>query len=144
MNLHNLEKVTVRAKKRVGRGLGSGKGKTAGRGQKGQKARGKVPASFAGAGLPLYKKLPLLRGWGNTTMSVKPIGVNLEKLAGFKNGEKVSLESLIAKNLVTAREAKRGVKILGMGEIEQKLTFAQVTVSKSAREKIEKAGGHVE
>ena len=66
--------------KRLGRGTGSGLGKTAGRGTKGQKARGKIPASFTGAGLPTFKKLPLRRGLGNRIVSIKPKVINLSKL----------------------------------------------------------------
>lgn len=145
MQLSNLPKTVKRAKKRVGRGLGSGKGKTAGRGQKGQKARGSVPADFSGSGGMLYKRLPLLRGWGNRKVSVKPFGVNLAKLAVFKDGEKVDLESLIKKGVVLEKDVKsRGVKILGGGIIEQKLTVSRLLVSKGARQRIEQAGGKIE
>lgn len=145
MQLNNLPKTITRGKKRVGRGLGSGKGKTAGRGQKGQKARGKVKAGFSGGGVPLYKKLPLLRGWGNRQVSVKPMVVNLSKLAVFKDGEKVDLESLIKKRVVVERDVKgRGVKILGEGIIEQKLVVSKILVSKVAKQKIEQAGGQIE
>lgn len=80
MKLHELMKVRAKSRKRLGRGLGSGKGKTAGRGTKGQKARGKIPATFVGS-LPLYKKLPLKRGQGNPKPSKKEKSVrNREKL----------------------------------------------------------------
>lgn len=71
MKLNQLPKLKNRGKKRLGRGLGSGKGKTAGRGTKGQKARGKIPVNFSGAGLALYKKLPLRRGKGNKSPGKK-------------------------------------------------------------------------
>lgn len=141
--LENLKKQISRRKKRIGRGLGSGKGKTGGRGQKGQKARGKVALGFSGGGLPLYKKLPLLRGWGNKPVSRRPVVVALDDLSVFKSGEEVNLETLLAKGVVAKGKVKeRGVKILD-GKIEVALKVSGVEVSKSAREKIEKAGGHV-
>lgn len=141
--LEKLSKQTVRSKKRMGRGLGSGKGKTGGRGQKGQKARGKVATSFIGGSLPLYKKLPFRRGLGNRKISEKPVIVSLSALQVFKSKEIVTIESLIEKKLVDAGNAKkRGVKILS-GLIETALTV-KVPVSKSVQEKIEKKGGKVE
>ncbi len=80
MQLQSLPKIQARSQKRLGRGLGSGKGKTSARGQKGQKARGKIPAQFTGGGLALYKKLPLLRGWGNRLAGKKPVVIRLDQL----------------------------------------------------------------
>lgn len=142
MLLHDLAKIKQTSKKRVGRGLGSGKGKTAGRGQKGQKARGSIPASFTGGGLPLYKKLPLRRGKGNSKVSVKPTLIQVSQLNIFKSGESIDLESLIGSKLVTATGAKRGVKILGNGDLKVKLTI-KVSVSQSAQAKIIAAGGNI-
>lgn len=142
MKLHELLKVKTRSKKRLGRGLGSGKGKTGGRGTKGQKARGTIPVTFTG-GLSLYKKLPLRRGKGNPKASAKMKIINLDKLNVFKSKEVVDMEKLISAKIISEKEAKQGVKILGNGEINQILTV-KLPVSDSARKKIEKSGGKVE
>lgn len=142
MNLHQLLKVKTKAKKRLGRGLGSGKGKTGGRGTKGQKARGTIPVTFTGS-LSLYKKLPLRRGKGNAKVSTKVKVVNLSRLSVFKAKEVVNIEKLIEAKIISSKEAKKGVKILGNGEIDKILTI-KLSVSDSAQRKIEKAGGKVE
>ncbi|MBI2196295.1 50S ribosomal protein L15 [Candidatus Daviesbacteria bacterium] len=139
MKLHELLKVKTRSKKRLGRGLGSGKGKTGGRGTKGQKARGTIPVTFTG-NLPLYKKLPLRRGKGNPKGSTKLKLINISKLKAFKAKEVVDIGKLQETKIISKREAKRGVKILGKGEINQVLTI-KLPMSDSARKKIEKAGG---
>ncbi|MBI2017489.1 50S ribosomal protein L15 [Candidatus Daviesbacteria bacterium] len=141
MKLSNLLKVTTKSKKRVGRGLGSGKGKTAGRGTKGQKARGKIPVGFVGS-LPLYKKLPLRRGLGNPKMSIKKKIVKLTALEVFAAKTVVDLEQLIKSKILTQKEAKFGVKILG-GQLSKTLTI-KLAVSKSVQKSIEKLGGKVE
>lgn len=143
MKLHQLASVQTKGKKRVGRGLGSGKGKTAGRGSKGQKARGKIPASFIGGTLPLYKKLPLKRGKGNTVLGLKPRAVNLITLNTFKAGTIVDMDQLISQKIIKKQDLKRGVKILSGGELKQRLII-KLPVSESARKKIEKAGGKVD
>lgn len=142
MRLHQLLKVTARGKKRLGQGLGSGKGKTAGRGSKGQKARGKIPATFIG-GLPLYKKLPLRRGKGNPKISQKPKQINISQLNVFKAKTVVDIDVLLQSKVVTEKDIKQGVKILGNGEIETAL-IVKVPTSEGARRKIEKSGGKVE
>ncbi|MBI3485758.1 50S ribosomal protein L15 [Candidatus Daviesbacteria bacterium] len=142
MKLNQLPKLTARGKKRIGRGIGSGKGKMSGRGTKGQKARGKVATSFSGGGLPLYKKIPFLRGHGNKRSSQKPLGINLDKLNVFKANSTVDLDSLLKENLISTKDSKRGVKILNQGEIKQALII-KLSVSKKALAKIEKAGGKV-
>lgn len=142
MLLHGLTKIRKRDKKRLGRGLGSGKGKTGGRGQKGQKARGSIPASFTGGGLPLYKKLPLRRGKGNSKVSAKMTLIQLSNLNVFKSGEEVDVESLIAKKLLSTKGARKGIKILGNGDLSVKLTV-KVSVSRKAQEKIIGAGGNI-
>lgn len=143
MELHKLLKVKVRSKKRVGRGLGSGKGKTAGRGTKGQKARGKVPAGFIGGTLPLYKKLPHRRGLGNPKRTLKPVPVPLSKLSSFKANAIVDVQSLIDNRLVSEKSARKfGVKIMSEGDIKTKLTV-KVPATAQATQKIEKAGGQV-
>lgn len=142
MRLHQLQKTQIRSKKRLGRGLGSGKGKTAGRGSKGQKARGTVPVTFIG-GLPFYKKLPLKRGKGNRQVSVKPKIISLSQLNVFKAKEVIDITKLLEAKIISEKDMKRGIKILGNGEISQILTI-KLPVSSSARNKIEKLGGKVE
>lgn len=146
MNLHNLLKITTRSKKRVGRGIGSGRGKTAGRGTKGQKARGKVPLGFIGGTLPLYKKLPFKRGFKRGrgySPKIKPLPVNLSKLSGLEKNTTVDIQALIDKNIVKAANVKkRGVKIVAGGEIKVSLTI-KLPISASAAKQIEKAGGKV-
>lgn len=105
-------KIKANTKKIVGRGIGSGKGKTAGRGTKGQKSRGKIPAAFTG-NFPLYKKLPLKRGKGNPKLSTKPKLINLSRLNVFKAKEVVDIAKLLEAKIISEKQAKRGVKILG-------------------------------
>lgn len=142
MKLHEVIKVTSKPKKRLGRGTGSGRGKTAGRGTKGQKARGKIPLRFAG-GLSLYKKLPLKRGLGNPKRSPSYHLITLTDLNAFKTKEVVGIEELIKAKIISSKEAKKGIKVLGVGDIKNSLTV-RLPVSKSAREKIEKKRGKVE
>ncbi len=147
MELHTLTKTVEKSKKRMGRGLGSGKGKTGGRGQKGQKARGKIPAANVGGGLILYKKLPYKRGWsragGNPTRTPKPVIVTLAQLNTFKANETVNVETLINKGLVSDKEvAKKGVKVLATGEFTLALNL-QLPVSAKVKEIVEKNGGKV-
>ncbi len=138
----NLPKLKNRTDKRLGRGVGSGKGKTAGRGTKGQKARGKLPIGFSGSGLPLYKKLPLRRGLGNTVLRKKVTVLNLSDLSVFKDKEVIDIEKLLEVKLITKKDAKSGIKILGSGEVLSAFTI-NLPVSKAAREKIVKIGGKV-
>ena len=113
MKLNNLDKVLDKSKKRVGRGTGSGKGKTGGRGMKGQKARGKVPASFIGGSLPLYKKLPFVRGWGNKKAAEKPVVVSMNELNRFKTNSEITITSFVEAGLITKADSKkRGIKVL--------------------------------
>jgi large subunit ribosomal protein L15 len=133
MNLGNLEKTTTKKKKRVGLGHGSGRGKTAGRGTKGQKARGDVPLDFEGGALPLIKRLPFLRGKGkNKPLQRDPFVINVGALNVFPKNTDVDLED--------AR--KNGVKILGDGDLKVALNV-KLPVSKGAGDKIKKAGGQV-
>lgn len=143
MNLNQLPKTVTRRKKRLGIGLGSGKGKTAGRGQKGQKARGKVRIGFVGGGLPLYRKLPLRRGKGNSSLQTKKFGLPLSALNGLKSGSVVDLELLLKENIITKENAKKGVKLLAVGGVEKALVI-KLPLSKTALQKIEKAGGKAE
>src|SRR3990167_5085133 len=119
MKLSNIPRVKTKSAKRLGRGLGSGKGKTAGRGTKGQKARSKVAIThphFEGGQRPLFKRLPYHRGKGNSKISKKPLVVKLEALNILPKSEVVNLESLIKYKIVDSDDANRfGVKILGAG-----------------------------
>lgn len=144
MKLEGLEKITKQSAKRLGQGHGSGRVKTAGRGTKGQKARGKVSLFFEGGALPLIKRLPFTRGKGrNKPIKMKPIIVNVDKLNSLGKGEIVSIESLVKKNIIKEKDVKkRSVKILGNGEINIPVKL-KLPASASAIEKIEKAGGEV-
>lgn len=144
MKLSNLDSVIIKSRKRIGRGIGSGKGKTGGRGSKGQKARGKIPTSFIGGSLPLYKKLPFVRGWGNKKANIKPAVITLEDLNRFKPNSRVTVESLSGVGLFSGRAIqKSGVKILDKGEIKVKGLTVEIPVSAKAKIKIESAGGKV-
>lgn len=144
MDLATLPKIkTAKAQRRVGRGHSSGKGKTSGRGQKGQKARGKVRMGFEGGQTPLYKRLPFQRGKGNPTVSIQPLPINLTKLADFEKGTIITISKLVAAGIVSSKRIeRRDVKILGKGNITVVLTIA-VPISHKAQEKIEQAGGTV-
>lgn len=135
------QKGVRRPSKRIGRGYGSGVGgHTVGRGTKGQKSRtgGKIRPGFAGGQTPLYKALPQYHGF--SPRENKPVVVNLEQLeAKFKSGDRVTLKTLRAAGILKASEDS--IKILGYGEITKKLTVSGVPLSKSAKEKIIKAGG---
>jgi large subunit ribosomal protein L15 len=130
------------SKKRVGRGIGSGLGKTAGRGQKGQNSRsgGGVRPGFEGGQLPLFQRLPK-RGFHNHSRVEYAI-VNVEQLNSFENGSVVDVEAIVKAGLV--KEVLAGVKVLGNGELTKKLTVKANKFSKSAEELIAKAGGSVE
>jgi len=145
MNLSNLEKITTKKKRRVGLGHGSGRGKTAGRGTKGQKARGDVPLDFEGGALPLIKRLPFLRGKGrNKSLKGDPCIINVGLLNSLPKNTIVDIENLAKLKLVHLETAtKNGVKILGKGELSVALTV-KLPASKGAIEKIEKAGGKIE
>ena len=126
---------------RRGRGHGSGNGKTAGKGHKGQKARSGAPRpGFEGGQMPLYRRLPK-RGFTNRN-SFTIVGINLSALEGFEDGAVVTVDSLIESGIV--RNPKDGVKILGNGELTKKLTVKANAFSASAKEKIEALGGTCE
>jgi large subunit ribosomal protein L15 len=129
-------------KKRIGRGQGSGTGKTAGKGTKGQNARsgGGTALGFEGGQTPLYKRIPK-RGFTNYNRKEYAI-VNVDSLNRFEEGTEITIELLINTGLV--KKTLNGVKILGDGELEKKLTVKANKFSKSAVESIEKAGGKVE
>lgn len=129
-------------KKIIGRGIGSGTGKTSGKGHKGQKARsgGGVRPGFEGGQMPLYRRLPK-RGFNNI-FAKKYVSVNIEVLDKFNDGDEVTAETLLEKNIIS--KSLDGVKLLGRGEVTKKLTVKVAKLSASAKEKIEKAGGKVE
>ncbi len=144
MKLHELSPAEGSAKAawRKGRGVGSGNGKTAGKGHKGQNARsgGGVRPGFEGGQLPLYRKLPK-RGFHNKFATVYAV-VNVEALNRFEDGAVVDLDALLAKKIV--RKANDGLKVLGNGELTKKLTVKANVFSATAKEKIEAAGGKTE
>ncbi len=144
MELHRLRKVTTGKKRRLGQGHGSGRGKTAGRGTKGQKARGDIPLSFEGGALRLIKRLPFRRGKGkNKVFKARPIAINIVVLNILPEGSVVDAEMLIAKKIVDSEDAKKyGIKILGDGNLAIPLQV-KLPVSKGAAKKITKAGGTV-
>lgn len=142
--LSNLEpKVPRKAVKRVGRGIGSGWGKTSGRGHKGQLARsgGGKGVVFEGGQTPLFQRLPK-RGFRNVNSKDYTI-VNLDSLNKFKDGETVDLKSLLDKNII--KKSKDGIKILAKGKLTaKKLTVKANSFSVKAKEIIEKSGGKAE
>ena len=144
MKLHELSPAEGSSKevKRIGRGHGSGHGKTAGKGHKGQRARsgGGVRIGFEGGQMPLARRIPK-RGFNNlfgTTYTV----INVSDLEVFKEGTVVDEELLVASGIV--KKLNDGVKVLGNGELSKNLTVKAAAFSASAKEKIEKAGGKAE
>src|SRR3954463_11759398 len=152
LNLSNLQPAQPREdRKRVGRGLGSGKGRYSGRGIKGQKSRSgshKMRAGFEGGQTNIYMRLRQLRG--APSADAMPVGpfrtytqpVNLRDLDRFDAGDEVTPETLVEKRLI--KNTRTDVKLLGVGEVTKKLTVRVHAISASAREKIEAAGGTVE
>ena len=145
MKLHELSPAegSARDSFRKGRGPGSGNGKTAGKGHKGQNARsgGGVRPGFEGGQLPLYRKLPK-RGFNNAKFAKVYAIVNVEALNAFEDGAVVDLDALLAKKIV--RKANDGLKVLGNGELTRKFTVKATVFSATAKEKIEAAGGKIE
>ena len=151
LNLSNLQPAQARTtRKRVGRGLGSGKGRYSGRGIKGQKSRAgshKMRAGFEGGQMPIYMRMPKQRG--ATSKDALPIGpfrtstvpVNLSALDRFDDGAEVTPESLVEKGVI--KNTRTDVKVLANGEITKKLAVRVHGISAAAREKIERAGGTV-
>ena len=144
MKLHKLSPAEGSVKEgfRKGRGAGSGNGKTAGKGHKGQNARsgGGVRPGFEGGQLPLYRKLPK-RGFHNKFAKTYSI-VNVDVFNKFEDGAVVDLAALMEKKIV--RKANDGLKVLGNGEITKKITVKAAVFSATAKEKIEAAGGKIE
>ena len=145
-SLNTTNKITIK-KIRVGRGIGSGKGKTSGRGIKGQKSRSGVAIkSFEGGQMPLYRRLPK-RGF-NPIVKIKTAKVNLEKIQYYidikkiDSVEKINIELLIKLKIINKRSQK--LKILGTGEIKTKINLEANSISNSAKEKLEKVGGSIQ
>jgi large subunit ribosomal protein L15 len=152
LNLSSLQPAQAREqRKRVGRGLGSGKGRYSGRGIKGQKSRAgshKMRAGFEGGQMPIYMRLGKQRG--STSKDAMPIGpfrtstvpVNVAALDRFDAGAEITPESLVEAGVI--KNTKVDVKVLGNGEVTKKLTVRVHAISATAREKIEQAGGTVD
>ena len=144
MKLHELQPAagSRQERNRVGRGQGSGNGKTAGRGNKGQKARsgGGVRLGFEGGQTPLFRRLPK-RGFQNINRKEYAV-VNLETLNRFEDGQEVTAAVLVEAGIV--KNEKDGIKVLANGKLERKLTVKANKFSQAAKEAIEAAGGTVE
>lgn len=144
MKLHELKPAagSRKAPKRIGRGTGSGLGRNAGKGEKGQNARsgGGVRPGFEGGQMPLYRRLPK-RGFTNP-FSKEFVCINIDRLNVFENGTEITPEVLLERRVVS--KVLDGIKILGNGTLEKSLTVKGCKFSKSAIEKIEAAGGKVE
>lgn len=144
MEIHELGPAygskTVR--KRVGRGIGSGLGKTAGKGHKGQKARsgGKIRRGFEGGQTPLYRRIPK-KGFNNI-FSIEYATVNVSALESFDNGTVINIETLLKEGII--KKELSGLKVLGNGNLTKKLTVEAKKFSATAKEKIEAAGGKTE
>ncbi|BCW97659.1 MAG: 50S ribosomal protein L15 [Armatimonadota bacterium] len=140
MDIHDLSPApgSRRRRKRVGRGISAGQGKTCGRGTKGDKARGQTRPGFEGGQTPLHRRLPRLRGFNNIFR--RDLNeVNVGRLEVFEAGAEITPDVLLEKRII--RKLRDGVKILGKGELSKKLTVKATAFSKSAVQKIEAAGG---
>ena len=147
MNILSNNTKVKRPKKRLGRGIGSGKGKTSGRGVKGQKSRSGVAIkSFEGGQMPLYRRLPK-RGF-NSIKKEKIAILNLDKIQSFIENKKIStsevLNTSLLKKLDLINKNSKRLKILGSGEIKNKINIEADLASKSALEKLEKIGGSIQ
>jgi large subunit ribosomal protein L15 len=141
MGLHNFQpgEGGTKPKRRIGRGIGSGMGKTATRGTKGQKARRQIHPNFEGGQSPIQRRLPVKKGFKNINHKEYDI-VNLDDLDKlFKNGDEVTVEALVKTGIIPGN--KDGVKVLGFGELTKKLTVRVHKFSKSAIEAIKGKGG---
>ena len=146
INLNSKEKI-IKSKKRVGRGIGSGKGKTSGRGVKGQKSRSGVAIkAFEGGQMPLYRRLPK-RGF-NPISKINIAIMNLEKIQSYINEKKINANDIInielLKKLKLINKNSQKLKILGSGEIKNKINIEADLASKSAIEKLEKISGSIQ
>lgn len=127
---------------RKGRGVGTGSGKTAGRGHKGQKARsgGGVRPQFEGGQMPLYRRLPK-RGFSNARFAKQYLEVNVADLERFADGSEIDLASIKAAGIISVPKVNDGLKVLGNGTLSKKLTVSAKAFTASAKAKIEEAGG---
>ena len=146
MITHNTTSKVISKKMRVGRGIGSGKGKTSGRGVKGQKSRSGVAIkSFEGGQMPLYRRLPK-RGF-NPIRKIKIAKINLEKIQTFIDKKTINssdtIDSKLLKKLKIINKNSQKLKILGTGKIKEKINIEADLISKSAKEKLEKIGGSI-
>lgn len=142
MKLADLRPVTpTKERKRIGRGVGTGQGKTAGKGHKGQKARNHVRPGFEGGQTPLHRRLPHMRGFNNPLTKVYAI-VNIVDLERFEAGAVVEPDTLMEAGIV--KKLEDGIKVLGDGELTKALTIKAHKFSKTAEEKIRAAGGIAE
>lgn len=140
-NLHPAEGSKQSNNFRRGRGHGSGNGKTAGKGHKGQKARsGRPRIGFEGGQMPLYRRIPK-RGFTNINTK-EIVSINVSALNRFEDGAEITIDTLLENGVI--KNARDGVKILGRGEITKKLNVKVTAFSESAKEKIEAAGGKCE
>lgn len=143
MEISNLPSTIDKKLRRLGQGHGSGRGKTAGRGTKGQKARNSVPAFFEGGALPLTKRMPFLRGRGrNKIIKRHPIAVNIINLSKLPAKSTIDVEFLIKNGVVDSQAKLSGVKLIGNVKIDKAYEI-KVPVSSGARKSIESAGGSV-
>lgn len=144
IELHQLPKIVARSKKRVGRGLGSGVGAKSRRGTtRHQAARENIPLSFEGGQNRLVKKFPLLRGKGkNAGFRKKPFLVNIEALESIGQKEEITIKTLIKHHIITAKDARSGIKIGGTGTMKNPLTV-RLPLSHRALKKIQKSGGTI-
>ncbi|MHB0999747.1 MAG: 50S ribosomal protein L15 [Armatimonadota bacterium] len=142
MRLNDLKPAegSVKSRKRIGRGIGSGHGKTSTRGHKGDKARGSTPPGFEGGQTPLHRRLPQKRGFTNIFKKEYAI-VNIDTLAKLSE-DSITPEILLEKGII--HDVKSGVRVLGRGEIEKAITVSAHYFSKTAQEKIIAKGGTVE
>ncbi len=149
MDLSDVRSTTKRkARKRIGRGIAAGQGKTAGRGEAGQKHRYKIAPGFEGGQTPLYRRIPRLRGKGKASHNTGMFGteyavVNIGTLGElFEAGAEIDADALVARRIV--RKPLDGLKVLGQGELDKALHIKADRFSAGAREKIEAAGGTAE
>ena len=145
MKLHNMhpQEGSTHKRKIVGRGPGSGLGKTSGKGHKGQNARsgGGVRPGFEGGQLPLFRRIPK-RGFSNARFKKVYATVNLSDLNVFSDGDVIDINTLLEKGII--KKELCGLKILGNGTLEKKLTIKAKKFTETAKEKIEKSGGKIE
>jgi large subunit ribosomal protein L15 len=134
------EKGSLKRRKRVGRGIGSGHGKTSTRGHKGDKARGSTPPGFEGGQTPLHRRLPQRRGFTNIFKKEYAV-INLDTLARLSD-DTITPDLLLEKGIIKA--VKKGVRVLGRGEVDRAITVRAHYFSKSAAEKISAKGGAAE